>query len=468
MKGGSSLILASTLLSWVNALNLHKRHDAAVVSVDFAKQSKRHVSLFGKRDEADVVEVDTSHPPGRLLYWANFTIGTPSQKQTAMLDTGSTDLILITDNLESCKKEGACTGPLFSPDKSKTFQEFDEQASGSYGDGTAFQGYYANDTFSFGDTALEQFKFIATTEYTSQVTLRSIFGSIMDGDDVGQFLFGGVNKAKYAGPLVTFPIPVDNQSNRRDRTLVLMEGFGTTSNGESSTFEFEPRPVLLDSGTYLSILTADMLLHVVEHLDVSIDEHHGAVAPCKGDKSNETLDFTFGELTFNVPFTRFLLDITPEVGVDGVSYCKVNYNEHATNIVLGDDFLQSAYVVYDYYNMEISLAKYNPDGGEDDIYEITRDVPGASPAEDIPLSFLGYDQPSMPDPTEVPSGVESIIATSLAATTTAAPTGSTSTGSATAAITDTADEDKDNDANFNNPAHVWYMLVGTLCLAAMV
>ncbi|KAF4998729.1 hypothetical protein FGRMN_3055 [Fusarium graminum] len=500
MKGGSTLILASgTLLSCVDALNLQKRHNPAIVSVDFAKQPKSHASPFVKRDEDAVVEVNTSHPPGRLLYWANFTIGTPPQKQTAMLDTGSTDLVLVTDKLEPCKKEGGCTGPLFSPDKSKTFRELNEQVSGTYGDGTAFQGYFANDTISFGDTVLEPFKFIATTEYTSQLTLKSVFGvglaigtnaktpypnlpyafaevgaintpafSLwMDGDDAGQFLFGGVNKAKYAGPLVTFPIPVDNQNNKADRTLVVMEGFGTTSKGKSTKFDFEPRPVLLDSGTYLSVLTADMLLHVVEHLDVSLDEHHGAVAPCEGGKSNETLDFTFGELTFNVPFARFLLEMTPEIGVDGVSYCKVNYNEHATNIILGDDFLQSVYVVYDYYSMEISLAKYNPNGGEDDIHEIARDVPGASPAEDIPMSFLGYDQPSVPDPTEAPSGVESIALSSLATTTTAAPTGSTGTGSA-ATATDTADEDRDNDATVNNPAHVWYMLVTTLCIAAML
>jgi hypothetical protein len=86
-----------------------------------------------------------------------------------------------------------------------------------------------------------------------------------------------------------------------------MEGFGTTSHGRSIKFDFEARPVLLDSGGFLSTLTLDMTLYMLDHLDIYLDEKYGTLAPCDRGKANGTLDFTFGDLTINVPFKDFLL-----------------------------------------------------------------------------------------------------------------------------------------------------------------
>jgi hypothetical protein len=74
-----------------------------------------------------------------------------------MLDTGSTDLILLTDQTDGCKNKSDCSGPIFAPQKSKTYEGSDEQASGSYSDGTAWKRNFANDTFTFGDATLDSF-----------------------------------------------------------------------------------------------------------------------------------------------------------------------------------------------------------------------------------------------------------------------------------------------------------------------
>ncbi|KAF4341956.1 aspartic ase 3 [Fusarium beomiforme] len=175
-----------------------------------------------------------------------------------------------------------------------------------------------------------------------------------------------------------------------------MTGFSTTPDGKSSDFDFEPRPVFLDPGTIKSRLTLDMRLHLIETMKVSLDEHMGAVVSFKYE-------------------------------VGGVTYCKVSYFDDATNIVLSDDFLQSAYVVYDWEDMEISLAQFNSEEAEDDIHEIVRDVPGGSAATDIPRGYLGYDKAVQAAPTESPLGVPTITLTAL----------STASGSGSVDTTDT-------------------------------
>jgi hypothetical protein len=155
--------------------------------------------------------------------------------------------------------------------------------------------------------------------------------------------------------------------------------------------------------------------------------------------------------------------------VDGVRYCQVNYNANATNIVLGDDILKQAYVVYDYYNMEISIAKSVADGGEDDIHEIVRDVPGASPAMDVPMSLLGYDQSAMAEPTTKPEGVPFITVTSPKLTTATAFSDSMGTDSTvtTSSSADGGKEDKDNAVTGKKSGHTVYLLVSALFIPVL-
>ncbi|KAH7259092.1 aspartic peptidase domain-containing protein [Fusarium redolens] len=364
---GSPIILLSTLLSCASGLELHKRHNPAVVQVDFEKRTKDFFPGHGKRDIANMKVGLRDY-----LYWANFTLGNPPQELSAVIDTGSSDLVLLTNEIENCEK-GRCRGGVFNTEK------------------------------------LEDSK----TKYRNLPYALAVAGAIntpaysmwLEDDITGQFLFGGVNKAKYKEPLVTYPIPVNNESNKRDRALAVMTGFATTYNEESSELDFEPRLVLLDSGTPKSRLTLDMTMHLINTMNVSYYEKHGPAAPCEGSSRN-TLDFTFSELTISVPLSNFLWE-TSFVS-DGLAYCKIRYDATATHIILGDDFLKGAYVVFDFANMEISLAARNPEDAEDDIHEIVREVPGASAATGVPGKYLGFDQPALSNPMAVPSGIPTV------------------------------------------------------------
>ncbi|KAI7771420.1 hypothetical protein LZL87_010860 [Fusarium oxysporum] len=408
----------------------------------------RKITDTSKKRDDDVVEMRVDQQ--NFLYWANFTIGNPPQRLSAEIDTGNSDLLVLTNEIETCKEKG-CLGGIFNPEKSNTFEWSDEQVSGAFRIGESWEGVYANDTFTLGSSTLDSFQFIGVTEFNAtSAGILSIFGvgiytlehaeikypnlpyALADAGEIntpafslwlnnqthGKFLFGGVKKAKYTGPLVTYPVAVDNENDLRDN------------------LEFEPRPVLLDSGTIQSRLTLNMTLHLIKTMKVSMDEKLGAVAPCN-TSSKETLDFTFGDLGFERT-TRKIPRQSP----------------NATDIILGDDFLRCAYV-YDWANMEISLAQYHSEEAEDEILEIMRDVPGASTAATgVPRRYLKYDQPAESAGTAISRELPTVTVTPL----------STATGSVTgsAAPSSTAAEagvDEDNGAVGNVPANMVYMML---------
>ncbi|KAG4255819.1 hypothetical protein FPRO03_04767 [Fusarium proliferatum] len=488
---GSSLVLSSTLLSCANALQLHKRHNPSVVSVNFEKRTNHVFPSHEKRDNGAVMEMKVDQKG--FLYWANFTIGNPQQRLSAEIDTGSSDFLVLTNQIKTCKEKD-CQGGIFNPEKSDSFEWSDEQVSGSFGSGESWEGEYANDTFTLGSSTLDSFQFVGMTEFNATTAgIFSIFGvgiyslehadikypnlpyALANAGEIntpafslwlnnethGEFLFGGVNKAKYTGPLVTYPVAAEDTFDVRDRALVVMTGFGTTSGDKTSDLEFKSRPVLLDSGTIQSRLSLNMTLHLIKTMKVSMDEKLGAVAPCN-TSSKETLDFTFGDLTLNVPLAN-CLSITPvKSGVDGVAYCKVVYHEDSTSIVLGDDFLRGVYVVYDWGNMEISLAQYNSEEAEDDIHEIVRDVPGASAATDVPTMYLKYNQPAESAGTEIPTELPTITATPLI-TATGSGTGSAEASSTTAE----AGDDEDSGATGGLPTNLMFMML-LACIFSVV
>ena len=68
------------------------------------------------------------------------------------------------------------------------------------------------------------------------------------GAQIGQLLFGGVNRAKYQGPLATFDIPVNPDVGFADAYLVPITAISLSLNGSTTQLDFEPQYGDLDSG----------------------------------------------------------------------------------------------------------------------------------------------------------------------------------------------------------------------------
>lgn len=57
-----------------------------------------------------------------LMYHVNFTVGTPGQLQTMIIDTGSSQTYVLASNASFCEAHG-CDGSTFEPTKSSTFEK---------------------------------------------------------------------------------------------------------------------------------------------------------------------------------------------------------------------------------------------------------------------------------------------------------------------------------------------------------
>lgn len=83
--------------------------------------------------------------PG-LMYYVNFTVGTPEQLQTVIIDTGSSNTFLLATNASFCKSHG-CHRGSFDLSESSTHETINlgtfKQAFMKYS--TWFKGDYVRD-----------------------------------------------------------------------------------------------------------------------------------------------------------------------------------------------------------------------------------------------------------------------------------------------------------------------------------
>jgi hypothetical protein len=195
-------------------------------------------------------------------------------------------LIVFGSSLEPCASD-VCQGGFFNSSKSSTYNNLHQgEFSADFGDGNNYRGVLSTDSMTFGNANISMFEFIDMDSWATAgesfpsilgVGFPSIEGHLSAGSypnlpvalknagainsaafslylhgpdaQTGQALFGGVNRAKYQGPLVTFDIPINSDVGIIDSYLVGLSDITLTLNGQSQKIGFEPQYALLDSGT---------------------------------------------------------------------------------------------------------------------------------------------------------------------------------------------------------------------------
>ncbi len=300
-----------------------------------------------------------------------------------------------------------------------------------YGDRTFAEGDWVNDVVSFDGMTIENFDFGLATTYNSteavfgigltsnEATLDSesnsytypnfpvrlkndkliskIVYSIYSKSDPSkrtvaelghsstdvELLFGGVNHAKYEGVLTTLPVASDD-----NYLAITLSGIGITSNSgnKTTTVSTSFYSAHLDTGTTLSQFPK-MLLEAFasSNENFQYNEDSGLViTPCS--LMNSTTDyfiFDFAGAVIKVPMNN----IVGELNVTANQLCGFNFlPSDDEKITLGDNFLRSAYVLYDLEDNEIPIAqaKYND---EDNIEAVVSSVPSATRAAQYSSSF---------------------------------------------------------------------------------
>jgi hypothetical protein len=175
----------------------------------------------------------------------------------------------------------------------------------------------------------------------------------------GNILFGGVDTAKFNGPLSTFPINTD-ASGAASQFTITLTGLSVTAPGKSATgvgaSSLYPLSVLLDSGSSYMSLPSAMVKSIATAVGASYSNQLGGyILPnCNSQFSSGTLNFFFSGVQIQVPYNEFIVHPTATDGSDflyndGSKVCMIGVIPGSSSdiAVLGDTFLRSAYVVYD-------------------------------------------------------------------------------------------------------------------------
>lgn len=353
-------------------------------------------------------------------YMATVTVGTPPQSLSLVLDTGSSDVFVLSKTADECTSArlqaeyGGCTGGVFDSTKSSTFKTVIKGGfSIEYADKTGSSGDYISDTLRIGGatiTGLQMGLALKTTTgvgimgigYDTDEASKTEYPSIIDQmvsqglintklyslylDDLasstGSILFGGIDTAKFSGTLIGLPIQSESAGLITSFTvlmtsLTVVDPSGTSKSFTASSFS---APVILDSGTSLTYLPDTLVASIVSYLNADDDTNGSGniFVDCNLRTSQSGLTFNYGfggsdGPVIKVPITEFIIDIDGSIPgrLPFANTCVLGIMGAGTDDnLLGDTFLRSAYVVYDIQNNEIALAQTHFDSTAANIQEV--------------------------------------------------------------------------------------------------
>ncbi|KAK7205293.1 aspartic peptidase domain-containing protein [Myxozyma melibiosi] len=341
---------------------------------------------------------------------ANFSIGTPPQELSLVFDTGSSEIWM--HSAAYCEAATECIGGGFNASESTTAVEIEDKLfSQSYADTTHVRGHYVIDTFELGGASLSNqtfalastgnvskgivgigFEAIETTKTKYHGILHhlvnqgyiasKLYSLYTNGEDetgntvFGSILFGGIDRAKYDGDLVSLPIQPNAKGHYRDLQVNLESISVVDPNGKTTAFNGSINtPYVLDSGTTYMVLPTQIVENIYDYFDAEYNSTYDihVVNNCldyiadlqKQEFDNYTINFGFDGITLEMPLENFLSPIT-----DDCATCKIHVHSSDNYAILGDAVLRGAYVVYDFENYVISLAPSKLDVEEEDIVAV--------------------------------------------------------------------------------------------------
>lgn len=303
----------------------------------------------------------------------------------------------------------------FNESESSTFKSNHTGFEISYGDNSYASGVWGTDTLHIGSVNISHVS-IAVANYTNStigvlgIGLQGLettysgggfsssyeyanfpivlkdngiiehvaYSLYLDEPDVstGSILFGGIDHSKYKNGLYTVPLVniYSQQGIRRPIEFdVTFYGIGIQTDSENITIAQTSIPALLDSGTTISYFPPSLLRLIVAQLDATYSSSLGYYTmDCVSEDDPTLLVFDFGGFHITSPLADFQSQVSR-------SRCLLMMAAQADRIILGDVFLQHAYVVYDLENLEISMgqANFQNSSSTDSIESIGTTVPSA-------------------------------------------------------------------------------------------
>ncbi|KAI0550418.1 aspartic peptidase domain-containing protein [Xylaria curta] len=343
------------------------------------------------------------------VYMLDLEIGTPKQKISLILDTGSFTTLVDPDcsraaDVSACRMYG-----FYNTTESSTSQTLNAYFSAQFGTGY-MEGSWFNDTVYIGQDKLPLpqsrvgvnlwstylWAGIIGVSYgmrwnTAYPTLLDLLvqlgyievpvfslgvGTLGEGslNQPGSIVFGGVNRWKYRGylePIEIWPNPADQLAQfQQVGYWINLTSFGYTQPGQPEvilTGDDFARSMLVDTGSTFTYLDADLVSVVAKSFNAWIDEAGVYYVNCELRDEEGYIHFGFnqGNMVIQVSYADFIVDFD--------TYCALGVQPADIGVatwVLGNSFIRAAYIVFDQTNDALWLAQYMP-CDSDDISDLT-------------------------------------------------------------------------------------------------
>jgi hypothetical protein len=246
----------------------------------------------------------------------------------------------------------------------------------------------------------------------------------------GSILFGGVNSAKYHGPLQAFSFdPASSLAIPLKELTVQLGVDGSTALGNISTrktFSMPDKPLRLQTwigdneAMGFSFLPADIANQTYSFLSISgpdsdpISQEYLGYVPCvRKNNENHTVSLTFGNMTVTYPWKELIVDVQWHEGIGQVKdfcYFAIGRGQETYDYgyipggpgvisdyagILGTALMRRLYIAVDYDNNLIGVAPLNENPGPDNILEIGTGTELPDAVGNFPATNTPYIAPSI-------------------------------------------------------------------------
>lgn len=195
-------------------------------------------------------------------------------------------------------------------------------------------------------------------------------------DGYGGLIFGGVNTAKYHGPLQAYSFKDgDGASIPLDRFQVQN---GSITAKEPRNYTFASKPFMLDPLDTLTSLPNDTVQQMYKDYNISwigfkgSDPEYGTIDCNRKYTENNTISLVFGDTTISAPWSDFFVPwISPGVCLFHIQPLTANLRElEPYGGTIGNVFAQRMYIAINYDGNSVGVAAMNQNPGPDRILEI--------------------------------------------------------------------------------------------------
>ncbi|KAJ3495010.1 hypothetical protein NLG97_g3703 [Lecanicillium saksenae] len=317
-----------------------------------------------------------------FFYTIDIEIGTPAQKVAVNLDTGSSEL-WVNPNCDRASDPAYCKS-FGAMGVSSTWVDTNETSHLKYGRGSA-DIKYGYDYVTIGTSKLNQqiFGVAQDSEFATTGimgvgpnlhTWNSPYPYVLDNlytqnfiksrafsldlrhveNSRGAIVFGGIDTKKFKGPLVKKNIvPAAESPDQMTRYWGTCDSISINKeDGTTADILSKPQAFLFDSGFTVSALPTAAFNELLKAFPSAKEQGNTGqyTVDCSTASAKGSLDFKFGEATINVPYSDFIWQ-QPEYNA-----CVLGAVADDKTPVLGDTFLRSAYVVFDWDNRALHFA----------------------------------------------------------------------------------------------------------------